>query len=854
MSELAHKTILLVEDEAIIALTTKIALENYGYAVKIVTCGEKAVEAIKDSPEFDLILMDINLGPGIDGTRAAEIILKERDIPILFVSSHSERDIVEKTERITSYGYVVKSSSITVLDASIKMAFKLFDANEKLKVANNKLETTLDAIPDLMFIVDKDGYFKDYHADHVSVKTAMDVEKIIGSHLSDIFPPQEVDAQLALYRTCIDTGVIQKYSYNLIIQGTRQHFNLQLARLDESHVLATVHDITEQKRTELELQAQNENSLRAKELLRQSQTSLLQAEKAARIGNWTLQLDTMTIIASKGADAVYGMDFRNVPLMLVQQIPLPEYRAALDKALNDLITQNLPYDLEFKIRRPNDGRIADIHSVATFDKKTNTVFGVIQDITDQKQTERALKDSLERLNFALEASGLGEWELNLKTNRIQRNERWAGMLGYSLSEIDDSYEGGIELQHPDDREAVRKAIRNYDEGCAERFKIAYRMRTKDGSYKWIEDCGKIMERDGQGKPLRICGTHADIDEQKKAAGLVEKERKRLQNVLMGTKAGTWEWNIQTGDVVIDEASAALLGYTWNEIRPTDMDTWMSLKHPDDLKEAKELLMKHVRGEIDFYSFESRMKHKRGDFVWLQGRGKIIEWDEDGKPLRMFGTHIDITERKLVDTKIKSLLAEKELILKEVHHRIKNNMSIIVSLISLQAQKLSDPEAVAALKDTRSRVKSLTLLYEKLYQSGDFTKVSLKAYVPALAKEIIGNFPNSQIVRLRINIDEADLDAKRLQPLGIIVNELITNIMKYAFTGRDSGQITVSAINSDGTIALTVQDDGNGIPDSVTFENTTGFGLQLVHALTQQLDGTIRIERGNGTKIILEFRN
>ena len=128
MLEKTQKTILLVEDEFLIAMTEKLELEKYGYAVRTVTTGEKAIETIKTSSGIDLVLMDINLGDGIDGTEAAEIILKDHDIPIVFVSSHSEREVVEKTEKITSYGYVVKNSSITVLDASIKMAFKLFNA------------------------------------------------------------------------------------------------------------------------------------------------------------------------------------------------------------------------------------------------------------------------------------------------------------------------------------------------------------------------------------------------------------------------------------------------------------------------------------------------------------------------------------------------------------------------------------------------------------------------------------------------------------------------------------------------------------------------------------------------------
>jgi CheY-like chemotaxis protein len=119
MLNISGRNILLVEDEAIIALSEKKQLEKYGYAVKTVTSGQAAVRAVRTGADIDLILMDINLGQGIDGTEAAELILQDHDIPIVFVSSHTEPEIVEKTEKITSYGYVVKNSSITVLDASL---------------------------------------------------------------------------------------------------------------------------------------------------------------------------------------------------------------------------------------------------------------------------------------------------------------------------------------------------------------------------------------------------------------------------------------------------------------------------------------------------------------------------------------------------------------------------------------------------------------------------------------------------------------------------------------------------------------------------------------------------------------
>ena len=141
-----HKTILLVEDEAIIAMTEKATLEKYGYQVEIAHSGEQAIAAVAATPGVDLILMDINLGVGMDGTEAAAAILKNHDLPIVFLSSHMEPEVVEKTEKITSYGYVVKDSSITVLDASIKMAFKLFEAKKKEMEKESQREAALTAL------------------------------------------------------------------------------------------------------------------------------------------------------------------------------------------------------------------------------------------------------------------------------------------------------------------------------------------------------------------------------------------------------------------------------------------------------------------------------------------------------------------------------------------------------------------------------------------------------------------------------------------------------------------------------------------------------------------------------------
>ena len=213
---------------------------------------------------------------------------------------------------------------------------------------------------------------------------------------------------------------------------------------------------------------------------------------------------------------------------------------------------------------------------------------------------------------------------------------------------------------------------------------------------------------------------------------------------------------------------------------------------------------------------------------------------------------DVTERKKTDESLKKMLAEKEILLKEVHHRIKNNMTTVSSLLSLQASNSKEPAVARALEDANIRLGSMVVLYDKLYKSTNFGELSIKEYLDQLVDEIMANFPNRGSVVIEKRIEDLAVDAKKLQTLGIIVNELLTNIMKHAFAGRERGSISISADSIDERITLVIEDDGKGIPESVDFENSAGFGLTLVGLLTKQLEGTIQIKRVRGTRIVLVF--
>ncbi len=271
-------------------------------------------------------------------------------------------------------------------------------------------------------------------------------------------------------------------------------------------------------------------------------------------------------------------------------------------------------------------------------------------------------------------------------------------------------------------------------------------------------------------------------------------------------------------------------------------------HPEDRQHFLDESELH-RSNLTPWVIPYRVIRPDGTEIWVEDRGFPV-FDANGSAYLFTGTVSDITNRKQNEERVRSLLSEKEILLQEVHHRLKNNMVTIMSLLSLQSDTVKDPAALAMLEDTKSRIRSMAVLYEKLYRSMDFRAISAREYLPALVKEIIENFANRESVSVTTDIEDITLDARVLSAVGIIINELITNAMKYAFDGRERGMIYVSFLTDGDQAALVVEDNGTGMPEGAKH----GFGMQLVEMLNEQLDGSLRRERGNGTRFIMEFKH
>jgi PAS domain S-box-containing protein len=217
--------------------------------------------------------------------------------------------------------------------------------------------------------------------------------------------------------------------------------------------------------------------------------------------------------------------------------------------------------------------------------------------------------------------------------------------------------------------------------------------------------------------------------------------------------------------------------------------------------------------------------------------------------------LDVTKRRNAEAEIKKSLKEKETLLKEIHHRVKNNLTVISSLLSLQSHYIKDKDDLIMFKESQSRAKSMALIHQKIYSSTDLKRINFGDYIRTLSKDIFNSYVNdAEIVKLNLNVEDIMLDTDIAIPLGLILNELLTNSLKYAFPpdSVDNGNICVSLLTNDHGYILSVADNGIGFKEDIDLESTDSLGLQLINSLANQLDGKIYLDQDNGTSFKIEF--
>ncbi len=466
------------------------------------------------------------------------------------------------------------------------------------------------------------------------------------------------------------------------------------------------------------------------------------------------------------------------------------------------------------------------------------------DITDRINAERLLRESEDKYRSLTESVPAAIF-IYSENKFIYGNEYSANITGYGVKEL--LGKNFWELVHPDYMDIAIERGKARLEGRDVPARYELKIIDKNGNEKWLDYNGANINF--QGKPA-VLGIAYDITELKRTQqALIDSELKYRTLVENMSEVILY---VDNNDRIIfaNDNAINMFGYGKNELIGQAAGEFLAAAEYRDFLKDRIKLRRH--GFTDRY--EVQMKKKSGEIIWVEISSAPLK-DTDGKIIGSIGIHSDITDRKKYENTIETSLKQKDMLLKEIHHRVKNNLQIISSLIKLQSAHVKDKEIHSLFAESQNRIKTMALIHEKLYRSTDISVIEFYDYIKNLVNSLYSSYGISiERVKPEIEFRSIYLDIDTAIPCGLIINELISNCLKYAFPDLRKGKICIDLKElNESDYVLIIRDDGIGIPESVDFGNTNSLGLKLVKILSEQLGGTVKLIRNNGSEFRISFK-
>ncbi|MBD2120048.1 sensor histidine kinase [Trichocoleus sp. FACHB-262] len=471
------------------------------------------------------------------------------------------------------------------------------------------------------------------------------------------------------------------------------------------------------------------------------------------------------------------------------------------------------------------------------------------EIAERQHMEATLRESEQRFRATFEQAAVGIGHVGLDGQWLRVNQKLCDIVGYSRSELLNlTFQ---DITHPDDLAADLGHVHQILAGTISTFSMEKRYICKDGSTNWVNLTVSLMREATQ--PKYFISVIEDISERRQAEAKLQKSLKELSDIKFALdQAAIVAATDQKGTInYVNDTFCELSQYSREELIGKNHRLINSSYH--DLGFFQNFWATISKGKV--WKGEIKNRAKDGSYYWVDTT--IVPFlNEQSQPFQYLSIRFDITNRKQIEEDMRTSLREKEVLLKEIHHRVKNNLQIISSLLNLQAQYLNDSAALAIFRESQNRIESMALIHEKLYQSKDMARINASEYIYDLVTNLFYTYEiNSEAIALRINIDEIWLGLDTAIPCGLIINELVLNALKHAFPKGHTGEICISfGLRDAHHLMLVVSDTGVGLPKDLDYQNTDSLGLQLVNALTQQLEGVIEINQSNGVKFEIVFSN
>lgn len=478
-------------------------------------------------------------------------------------------------------------------------------------------------------------------------------------------------------------------------------------------------------------------------------------------------------------------------------------------------------------------------------EKMATIGTQIGRVVERKKAESQLVRSETKFKLLFESAS--DAIFLMKGERfIDCNSRTLEIFGCSRDEIlnEPPYRFSPEKQ-PDGQSSHQKA----------KEKINAALAGNPQSFEWkhsrldgtLFDAEVSLNRISLQGELYVQAIVRDITERKQSERLVQQNMELFSQLFQNSPVGVAMLNEDNKVENINKSFEHIFGYTLKELKGRNIDRIIAR---DSLRnEASSISTRTYEG--DSFQIETTRLRKDGTEVpvLIAGVPVIVE----GKTIAIFGIYVDISERMRAEQKVRESLKEKEVMLAEIHHRVKNNLAVISGLLELQKYSAENPHVQRVMQDSQSRIHSMALVHEQLYQMEMFSELQLDDYVSVLFESISSTFedPHTEIY-ITLKADPVKLTISQAVPCGLLLNELLTNVYKHAFPDQEEGRLTVQIEEKGGQVTLRVSDDGVGLPDNINFDHPSSLGLKLIQSLSRQLDADLHWETVNGTSFTVSF--
>jgi PAS domain S-box-containing protein len=494
-------------------------------------------------------------------------------------------------------------------------------------------------------------------------------------------------------------------------------------------------------------------------------------------------------------------------------------------------------------------------SISQFETDGQRIFTVfLRDVTANVQIREALDHSrleLEKTNQMLARTAamakIGGWDLDLQTTTVTFSEEAARLHEVDHPYIPPKLSQGDEFYPPHAWPTIKAAVDAAIE-LGTPYDLESPFITAKGRHLWVRVQGFPIRENG--KTIKLLGTFQDITDRVKAEEVTRALAKRLTLAARAGGLGIWDFDVVNNTLVWDDAMYTLYGISANTFGGA-YEAWRAGVHPDDQAMGDAEVQASLYKGQDFDT-EFRVLWPNGEVRTIRAIASVLR-DAEGNPLRMVGTNWDITSQKANEAALQISLKDKEALLKEVHHRVKNNLQVIISLLRLEEQRSAAPESIHVLKTMQGRIFSMSLLHESLYRSGTFASVDLGDYLGKIAAQAHRTqLTQDEPVRLRMTMGSLPVGMDQAISCGLLLNELVSNCLKHGFKDGRAGEVRVvlepanpETVQEDALWRLRVSDTGVGLPPDFEEKRQTSLGLQLVGDLSQQVKGKLQIESQPG---------